>query len=156
MVSKLSPATRSRGISPRSLRVPSRSASRAALLTHTSRKPRRGSAVGARRLTAAGPCRQRHPQVTFRQCRALLLDHSERQISARAGSDCNRWTDTVNEVSVSFSPEIEEWDDTGDLPRRLITQARLYEVSLVLWGAYGRGHLSRAALRQPRCSKAAD
>ncbi|WP_396604539.1 HK97 family phage prohead protease [Bradyrhizobium sp. YCK136] len=48
-------------------------------------------------------------------------------------------TDTVNEVSVSFSPEIEEWDDTGDLPRRLITQARLYEeVSLVLWGAYGR------------------
>ncbi|MEY9134100.1 HK97 family phage prohead protease [Bradyrhizobium diazoefficiens] len=31
-------------------------------------------------------------------------------------------TDTVNEVSVSFSPEIEEWDDTGDLPRRLITR----------------------------------
>lgn len=27
----------------------------------------------------------------FRQCRALLLDHSERRISARAGSDCNRW-----------------------------------------------------------------
>lgn len=47
-------------------------------------------------------------------------------------------SDTVNEVSVSFVPEVEEWDDSGDIPRRLITQARLYEVSLVLWGAYGK------------------
>lgn len=44
----------------------------------------------------------------------------------------------VSEVSVGFSPEIEEWDDTADLPRRLITQARLYEISLVVWGAYGK------------------
>ncbi|MET4739712.1 HK97 family phage prohead protease [Bradyrhizobium sp. vgs-9] len=47
-------------------------------------------------------------------------------------------TDTVNEVSVGFSSEIEEWDDTESLPRRLITQARLYEVSIVLWGAFGK------------------
>jgi hypothetical protein len=47
-------------------------------------------------------------------------------------------SDTVNEVSVSFVPEVEEWDDSGDIARRLITQARLYEVSLVLWGAYGK------------------
>jgi len=46
--------------------------------------------------------------------------------------------DTVNEVSAGFFPEIEEWDDTGVLPRRLITQARLLEISLVLWGAYGK------------------
>lgn len=44
---------------------------------------------------------------------------------------------TVDQVSVGFSSDIEEWDDTGDLPRRLITRARLYEISLVLWGAYG-------------------
>lgn len=44
----------------------------------------------------------------------------------------------VNEVSVGFASEIEEWDDSGDLPRRLITQARLFELSLVLWGAYGK------------------
>lgn len=43
----------------------------------------------------------------------------------------------VGEVSVSFSPWIEEWDDTADMPRRLITEARLYEISLVLHGAYG-------------------
>jgi hypothetical protein len=54
-------------------------------------------------------------------------------------------SDTVNEVSISFVPEIEEWDDSGDLPRRLITQARLFEVSLVLWGAYGKA--TSASLR---------
>lgn len=46
-------------------------------------------------------------------------------------------SETVNQMSVSFAPEIEEWDDSGDLPRRLITQARLFEVSVVLYGAYG-------------------
>lgn len=53
----------------------------------------------------------------------------------------------VNEVSVGFYSEVEEWDDTGDLPARLITQARLLECSLVLWGAYGNttsASLSRA------------
>jgi hypothetical protein len=60
--------------------------------------------------------------------------------------------DTVNEVSVSFAPEIEEWDDNGDLPRRLITQARLYEVSLVLWGAYGKG--TSAGLRSDNVAAA--
>ena len=54
-------------------------------------------------------------------------------------------SETVTEVSVSFAPEVEEWDDTGDLPKRLITQARLYEVSLVIWGAYGKA--TSAALR---------
>ncbi len=44
----------------------------------------------------------------------------------------------VNEVSVGFASEQEEWDDTDDMPRRLITQARLFEISLVLWGAYGK------------------
>jgi HK97 family phage prohead protease len=53
--------------------------------------------------------------------------------------------DTVNQVSVGFSPEIEEWDDSGDLPRRLITQAHLHELSLCLWAAYGA--LTSASLR---------
>ncbi len=44
---------------------------------------------------------------------------------------------TVNQVSVGFSAIEEEWDDKGDMPRRLVTRARLYEISLVLWGAYG-------------------
>ncbi|MER8783363.1 HK97 family phage prohead protease [Mesorhizobium sp. M1006] len=54
----------------------------------------------------------------------------------------------VGQVSVSFSPWVEEWDDTAELPRRLITEARSYEISLVLWGAYGdatSASLSRAS-----------
>ncbi|MFT4116582.1 HK97 family phage prohead protease [Bradyrhizobium sp.] len=54
---------------------------------------------------------------------------------------------TVNEVSVSFTPVVEEWDDSGDIPKRLITEAKLYEISLVLWGAYGNdtsAQISRA------------
>lgn len=43
----------------------------------------------------------------------------------------------VGQVSVGFSADVEEWDDRGDLPRRLITSARLHEISLVLWAAYG-------------------
>jgi HK97 family phage prohead protease len=43
----------------------------------------------------------------------------------------------VGQVSVGFSSLVEEWDDNGDLPKRLITEARLHEISLVVWGAYG-------------------
>jgi uncharacterized protein len=41
---------------------------------------------------------------------------------------------TVNEVSVSFTPVVEAWTDDGDIPKRLITEAKLFEVSLVIWG----------------------
>lgn len=44
---------------------------------------------------------------------------------------------TVQEMSVGFFPVREEWDDRGDMPKRLITEAGLIEVSVVLWGAYG-------------------
>jgi len=43
----------------------------------------------------------------------------------------------VAQVSVGFAADMETWDDTADLPARLVTQARLFEISLVLWGAYG-------------------
>ncbi|MGM4954354.1 HK97 family phage prohead protease [Bradyrhizobium barranii] len=59
---------------------------------------------------------------------------------------------TVTEVSVSFTPIVEEWDDSGAVPRRLITEARLYEISLVIWRAYGdasSAHISRATVWQP-------
>ncbi|MCK1600830.1 HK97 family phage prohead protease [Bradyrhizobium sp. 166] len=55
---------------------------------------------------------------------------------------------TVTEVSVSFTPVVEEWTDDGDIPKRLITEAKLFEISLVLWGAYGSGtsaQISRAS-----------
>ncbi|MER9032419.1 HK97 family phage prohead protease [Mesorhizobium sp. M0674] len=54
----------------------------------------------------------------------------------------------VGQVSVGFSSVIEEWTDADALPSRLITEARLHEISLVLWAAYGdatSASLSRAA-----------
>ncbi|RLP22175.1 HK97 family phage prohead protease [Mesorhizobium sp. YM1C-6-2] len=54
----------------------------------------------------------------------------------------------VGQVSVGFSSMVEEWSDTDDMPRRLITEARLHELSLVVWGAYGddtSASLSRTA-----------
>jgi uncharacterized protein len=44
----------------------------------------------------------------------------------------------VNEVSVGFSSIEEEWNDSGKIPKRLITRAWLGEISIVLWGAYGQ------------------
>ncbi|KQV83656.1 HK97 family phage prohead protease [Rhizobium sp. Root1220] len=60
---------------------------------------------------------------------------------------------TVNEVSVGFSSQVEEWDDREDVPRRLITQATLFELSLVLWGAYGKA--TSAAIAGTRHSQLA-
>lgn len=55
----------------------------------------------------------------------------------------------VGEVSVCFYPEIEEWDDTYDIPRRTITQAALAEISLLVWGAYGKATSAKLYKRQP-------
>ncbi|TGV61535.1 HK97 family phage prohead protease [bacterium M00.F.Ca.ET.141.01.1.1] len=44
----------------------------------------------------------------------------------------------LGEVSIGFICEVSEWDDSGDLPSRLITQGQLLEVSLVTWGAFGK------------------
>ncbi|RUX51438.1 HK97 family phage prohead protease [Mesorhizobium sp. M4A.F.Ca.ET.050.02.1.1] len=56
----------------------------------------------------------------------------------------------VDEVSVCFFSESEEWDDTGDLPQRLVTQAGLVELSLVIFGAYGKA--TSAALTRSETS----
>lgn len=67
----------------------------------------------------------------------------------------------VNEVSVGFSAIEEEWDDSGKLPKRLITRAFLAEISIVLWGAYGKStnaavvsHRSDATIRAEAAMKA--
>ncbi|TPL97311.1 HK97 family phage prohead protease [Mesorhizobium sp. B2-3-10] len=44
----------------------------------------------------------------------------------------------LGEVSIGFMSEVSDWDDSTDMPRRNVTQARLYELSLVTWGAFGK------------------
>ncbi|MBX5132533.1 HK97 family phage prohead protease [Rhizobium lentis] len=60
----------------------------------------------------------------------------------------------VNEVSVGFSSIEEEWDDSGKLPKRLITRAFLGEISIVLWGAYGKSTSASIAGRSTRGNRA--
>lgn len=42
----------------------------------------------------------------------------------------------VNKMSFAFLPEVEEWDDSGDVPVRTIKRASLYDVSAVTEPAY--------------------
>ncbi len=42
----------------------------------------------------------------------------------------------VNKMSFAFLPEVEEWDDTGDVPVRTIKRAALFDVSAVTEPAY--------------------
>ncbi|WP_337267107.1 HK97 family phage prohead protease [Oryzifoliimicrobium ureilyticus] len=60
----------------------------------------------------------------------------------------------VNEVSVGFGSIEEQWDDSGQLPKRLITRAWLGEISIVLWGAYGKGTSAEVVRRASAASRA--
>ncbi|QCL92896.1 HK97 family phage prohead protease [Agrobacterium tumefaciens] len=51
----------------------------------------------------------------------------------------------VKSVSVGFNALEERWDDRPDVPMRTVTAARLHELSLVLWPAYG-GDITSAAI----------
>jgi len=42
----------------------------------------------------------------------------------------------LDKMSFAFSPEIQSWDDSGDMPLRTIRQASLYDVSIVTYPAY--------------------
>jgi len=42
----------------------------------------------------------------------------------------------LDKMSFAFIPEIEEWDDSGETPLRIIKKARLYDVSVVTTPAY--------------------
>lgn len=42
----------------------------------------------------------------------------------------------LDKMSFAFLPEIQEWDDSGDVPLRTIKKAALYDVSIVTTPAY--------------------
>ena len=42
----------------------------------------------------------------------------------------------LDKMSFAFMPEVEEWDDSGDIPVRTIRQASLHDVSIVTHPAY--------------------
>lgn len=42
----------------------------------------------------------------------------------------------LDKMSFAFWPEVQEWDETGDMPLRVIKKAALYDVSIVTTPAY--------------------
>jgi HK97 family phage prohead protease len=42
----------------------------------------------------------------------------------------------LDKMSFAFMPEVQEWDDTGEMPLRTIQQASLFDVSIVTYPAY--------------------
>ena len=43
----------------------------------------------------------------------------------------------LDEMSFAFSPEVEKWDDSGDVPLRTLEKVNLFDVAIVTYPAYG-------------------
>ena len=56
----------------------------------------------------------------------------------------------MDKMSFAFRPEIEEWDDTGDIPLRTIKSASLHDVSIVTDPAYSGTEIGLRSLEQHR------
>lgn len=56
----------------------------------------------------------------------------------------------LDKMSFAFWPEKQEWDDTGDIPRRTITEAALYDVSIVTTPQYDGTEIGLRSLQEHR------
>ena len=59
----------------------------------------------------------------------------------------------LDKMSFAFFPEVQEWDESGDMPLRTIRKASLFDVSIVTTPAYDGTEIalrSLAASRKPR------
>lgn len=59
----------------------------------------------------------------------------------------------LDKMSFAFMPEVEEWDDSGDMPVRTIKEARLFDVSIVTNPAYSGTDIGLRSLERHRQSK---
>lgn len=56
----------------------------------------------------------------------------------------------LDKMSFAFAPEVQEWDDSGDMPVRTIRQAALYDVSIVTSPAYDGTEIGLRSLQEFR------
>lgn len=56
----------------------------------------------------------------------------------------------LDKMSFAFLPEIQEWDDSGDIPLRTIIQASLFDVSIVTSAAYDGTDIGLRSLQEHR------
>lgn len=56
----------------------------------------------------------------------------------------------LDKMSFAFWPEVQEWDESGDLPLRTIKRASLYDVSIVTTPQYDGTEIALRSLQQSR------
>jgi HK97 family phage prohead protease len=60
----------------------------------------------------------------------------------------------LDKMSFAFVPTRQEWDDTGDIPKRMIKDVELYDVSIVTTPAYAGTEIGLRALEAHRAEQA--
>lgn len=60
----------------------------------------------------------------------------------------------LDKMSFAFYPDVQEWDETGDLPVRSISKASLYDVSIVTTPAYEGTEIALRSLADSRVAQA--
>ena len=73
-----------------------------------------------------------------------VLDPEDPDVRAIAGK---MKRGDLDKMSFAFYPEVEEWDETGDVPLRTIRQAALYDVSIVTTPAYDGTEIGLRSLK---------
>lgn len=58
----------------------------------------------------------------------------------------------LDKMSFAFFPEVQEWDESGDLPKRTIKKASLYDVSIVTTPAYDGTEIGLRSLQEHRAA----
>jgi HK97 family phage prohead protease len=56
----------------------------------------------------------------------------------------------LDKMSFAFRADVEEWDDTGDIPKRTIKEVRLVDVSIVTFPAYDGTEIGLRSLEESR------
>lgn len=64
---------------------------------------------------------------------STILDPEDPDVQSIAGK---MKRGDLDKMSFAFAPEVQEWDETGDLPLRTVTKASLFDVSIVTTPAY--------------------
>lgn len=59
----------------------------------------------------------------------------------------------LDKMSFAFMPEVQEWDESGDMPLRTIQRAALYDVSIVTTPAYDGTEIGLRSLEAYRSQK---
>ena len=73
-----------------------------------------------------------------------VLDPEDPDVRAIAGK---MKRGDLDKMSFAFYPDVEEWDETGDVPLRTIRSAALYDVSIVTTPAYDGTEIGLRSLK---------